>query len=595
MKRILALVGFVCLLSPVMSWGQTSFSSNYRGLSFFGGSDCNRRQKITGKIPAGQGPFPVFVWTTGTLGDYRGSEAEFFIDQMVARGYIAASVEYSNVNANQTCDDYVNRAACIYDDTSNAQSAVNAICSMSEANCDPAQGGGVVTAGLSQGGMIAALARNFSTNVEATYAIGIGSYNYNTDTPLDACMVSGRMLPADRLVVVNGVQDEYFGSQESLDALFGTACGTGTTHCLDPQNGWGWYVVSDCEVSDGAADHCYHHAGGGCSGDPVFEEAWAPPSTYDWSLKPNLDWLASKGTHRNLSNSNACAPSNQPPTPELTFDCTDLTCSFDGSGSSDPDGVVVSYDWDFGDGATASGPTTSHTFAAADVYTVTLTVEDDQGLSAGASQPVSVSSSGGNNPPTAVISLVTCTELACDFDGAGSSDPDGSLVSHQWDFGDGQQGSGETTSHVYAAAGDYNVTLTVEDDEGATDSDTAVAEATSGGGSDPTSLSVADLDGTSTSNKNVWTAGVTAEIRDDLGGAVAGAVVIGAWGTGDAGSCTTGADGVCSIALGMDLPKKEGQVSFSVTSVSGPLPYAAGSNSDPDGDSDGTTIVVSKP
>jgi len=60
------------------------------------------------------------------------------------------------------------------------------------------------------------------------------------------------------------------------------------------------------------------------------------------------------------------------------------------------------------------------------------------------------------------------------FDGSGSSDPDGSIVSYVWDFGDGTTGSGETTTHDYTAAGTYTVTLTVMDDDGATATDTLI-------------------------------------------------------------------------------------------------------------------------
>lgn len=63
-----------------------------------------------------------------------------------------------------------------------------------------------------------------------------------------------------------------------------------------------------------------------------------------------------------------------------------------------------------------------------------------------------------------------CTELSCSFDGSGSSDLDGTIVSHAWDFGDTNAGSGPTPSHTYAADGNYLVTLTVTDDDGATDS-----------------------------------------------------------------------------------------------------------------------------
>jgi VCBS repeat-containing protein len=54
--------------------------------------------------------------------------------------------------------------------------------------------------------------------------------------------------------------------------------------------------------------------------------------------------------------------------------------TLDGSGSSDVDGTIVAYDWDFGDGSTGAGVNPTHTYAAAGLYTVTLTVTDDGGL-----------------------------------------------------------------------------------------------------------------------------------------------------------------------------------------------------------------------
>ena len=60
------------------------------------------------------------------------------------------------------------------------------------------------------------------------------------------------------------------------------------------------------------------------------------------------------------------------------------------------------------------------------------------------------------------------------FDGSASSDPDGSIVAYQWDFGDGYTASDVITTHAFAAAGTYTVTLTVTDDMGATATDTAV-------------------------------------------------------------------------------------------------------------------------
>ncbi len=81
--------------------------------------------------------------------------------------------------------------------------------------------------------------------------------------------------------------------------------------------------------------------------------------------------------------------------------------------------------------------------------------------------------SGGNLPPNASFSF-SCTGLTCAFDGSGSSDADGFIVSHSWSFG----GSGANVSHSFAASGTYNVTLTVSDDQGATDSQTQAVTVT---------------------------------------------------------------------------------------------------------------------
>jgi len=88
---------------------------------------------------------------------------------------------------------------------------------------------------------------------------------------------------------------------------------------------------------------------------------------------------------------------NQPPVASFTHICTGLSCSFSASASSDPDGSIISYAWDFGDGTNGSGVTTSRTYAAADTYTVTLTVTDNGGATVSTSQGVTVTapSAGG--------------------------------------------------------------------------------------------------------------------------------------------------------------------------------------------------------
>lgn len=92
---------------------------------------------------------------------------------------------------------------------------------------------------------------------------------------------------------------------------------------------------------------------------------------------------------------------NNPPTASFTADPTSgvapLTVDFDASGSNDSDGNIVSYAWDFGDGSTGSGMTTSHNYAAAGTYTVMLTVTDNDGAIDTDNQNITVSNGGGGS------------------------------------------------------------------------------------------------------------------------------------------------------------------------------------------------------
>lgn len=88
----------------------------------------------------------------------------------------------------------------------------------------------------------------------------------------------------------------------------------------------------------------------------------------------------------------AGAAVNQAPTARFTAACTDLACDFNGSGSSDSDGSVANYSWEFGDGAVANGSAANvpHTYSAEGSYTSRLTVTDDDGASSTTTQLVSV-------------------------------------------------------------------------------------------------------------------------------------------------------------------------------------------------------------
>jgi PKD repeat protein len=155
---------------------------------------------------------------------------------------------------------------------------------------------------------------------------------------------------------------------------------------------------------------------------------------------------------------------NQAPTASFTSSANDLKADFDASASSDPDGSIASYAWQFGDGDTSSAQKPSHTYAAAGTYTVALTVTDDKGASATVTRTVTVTRPA-NQLPAATFTTSTA-KLRATFDASGSSDPDGSIASYAWDFGDGGTGTGSTPSHLYGAPGTYTVGLTVTDDRG---------------------------------------------------------------------------------------------------------------------------------
>lgn len=94
----------------------------------------------------------------------------------------------------------------------------------------------------------------------------------------------------------------------------------------------------------------------------------------------SADFVATDGTFQD-SFSIAPAGTNTPPAAAFTTSCVELACSFDASGSSDSDGTITSYAWDFGDGSKATTALASHDFTAAGSYTVTLGVTDNDGAS----------------------------------------------------------------------------------------------------------------------------------------------------------------------------------------------------------------------
>ena len=158
---------------------------------------------------------------------------------------------------------------------------------------------------------------------------------------------------------------------------------------------------------------------------------------------------------------------NQLPTAAFSSVVTNLSVAFDASASADPDGTIASYAWTFGDGQTATGATPTHVYSDAGDHSVTLTVTDNLNATGSVTHTVTTTAPPVNLPPVAAFRSVA-TNLSVAFDASGSTDPDGTIASYAWLFGDGQTGTGSNPSHTYGSAGNYTVTLTVTDNSSAT-------------------------------------------------------------------------------------------------------------------------------
>ena len=101
------------------------------------------------------------------------------------------------------------------------------------------------------------------------------------------------------MTIVTGESDEFFEGQQTVMNVSGFTCADGSSQCWSPDlSGAGWYRVKNTQVVDAVADHCYQ-LNGGCSINQ-FDGGWLN-GTSNWTLKPNLDWLATFGTRRTFS------------------------------------------------------------------------------------------------------------------------------------------------------------------------------------------------------------------------------------------------------------------------------------------------------
>ena len=318
--------------------------------------------------------------------------------------------------------------------------------------------------------------------------------------------------------------------------------------------------------------------GDGMSGsDATVSHAYSAPGTYRVTLTVTDDAGATGSRSQDIN-----IDGNLWPTARFTYACIGWRCTFDGAGSSDPDGTIASYSWSFGGGeGTAYGQTVSHTYRAAGPFTATLWVTDNGG---GEDIQQHVINLVANEPPSASFTIV-CTALTCRFDGSTSSDPDGMIENYTWNFGDGTGASAVTATHTYAYASTFAVSLTVRDNIGATSVQQSHVTV-----SYP--MHIGDLDGVRTNQKNSWTTSVTVTVHNANHSPVANATVHGAWSIGGTGSCTTGSSGQCILSKST-IPKKTSSVMFTIVNVTkSTYLYTSVDNHDPDGDSNGTNVTV---
>lgn len=180
----------------------------------------------------------------------------------------------------------------------------------------------------------------------------------------------------------------------------------------------------------------------------------------------------------------------------------------------------------------------------------------------------------GNVKPTSAFTL-TCNDLACSFDGTMSTDTDGNIINYSWQFGDNNSATGSNVEHSYLQSGDYTVTLTVTDDQGAMHTTSNIISVVASNNENATSL-VVNLVSTATlsagKGKKYGLANIT--ITDNLGSPVSGVNVSGSFsGTwNESASGVTDVNGIASIQTSTSSSGSV-TVSYCVNNVEGSLPY----------------------
>jgi parallel beta-helix repeat protein len=166
----------------------------------------------------------------------------------------------------------------------------------------------------------------------------------------------------------------------------------------------------------------------------------------------------------------ASPPDNEPPVANAGGPYTaevDESLQLDASKCNDPDGTVVFYRWNFGDGSSQileENPT--HIYRNSGIYTVTLTIIDNDNAVDVDITTVEISPTT-NQKPTANIVIPSdgYSNSEIYFSSSGTSDPDGDVLTYHWSFGDDTTSTEQNPIHVYQSEGTYLVTLEVSDSQ----------------------------------------------------------------------------------------------------------------------------------
>jgi PKD repeat protein len=287
-------------------------------------------------------------------------------------------------------------------------------------------------------------------------APGVTALNFDTSPPVISTLVPG---------LTDGITNAFDNNHIRFTA-WDPALSSFLTHPSGPVVGLHGRFGTGCIVLTGPDQHFHGFRGGGVN----------QSNQYRLLLNEVKYVLGLAGTCRNS------APTSAPGGPYA--DDEGSTIAFDGSGSSDPDGDALTYNWDFGDGATGTGATPSHAYGDNGTYTVQLTVDDGQGGTHTSSTTATIANVAPNlgalTVPGAPIALApggNVVNLAATFTDPGFLDTHtGSLNCDGGSAGavtaSGGSASGACT---FSAAGVYSVALTVTDDDGGSDTEAGAA------------------------------------------------------------------------------------------------------------------------